>query len=149
MQIKEFNIKREPYNPKPVSKDSRKAKDEILGAGGTIFIFSVNGCSNTAQLETYLLEEFGLSDSYIEKALDVMALTTIEGSAMQLKNVWGMKERINGKESTSFVGFSFNEEELELKSKLFIASVLNMKEYLRNLLTQPSFEWTRAANWTL
>lgn len=149
MQIKEFNIKREPYNPRPSNRGTRTAKDEILAAGGTIFIFSVNGCSNIEQLETFLIEEYGLSDTCITKALDVMASTTIEGFYLQLKNVWGMREKANGKDLTSFVGYSFNEEELELKSKLFIASVLNMKEYLENVLTQPSFEWARAANWTL
>jgi hypothetical protein len=149
MQVREFKIQREPYNPRPASKDSRTAKDEILAAGGTIFIFSVNGCSNIAQLETYLIDEYGLSDPYIVKALDVMASTTINGSNEQLKNVWGMREKLSGKDSTSFVGFSFNEEELEQKSKLFIKGVLNMKEYLETLLTLPSFEWARAANWTL
>jgi hypothetical protein len=149
MQTKEFNIKREPYNPRPVSKGTRTAKDEILDAGGTIFIFSVNGCSSIEQLETFLIEEYGLSDTCITKALDAMASTTIEGYALQLKNVWGTREKLNGKDLTSFVGYSFNEEELELKSKLFIAGVLNIKKYLENVLTQPTFEWTRAANWTL
>ena len=102
-----------------------------------------------AQLETYLIDEYGLSDPYIVKALDVMASTTIDGSNEQLKNVWGMREKLSGKDSTSFVGFSFNEEELEQKSKLFIKGVLNMKEYLETLLTLPSCEWARAANWTL
>jgi hypothetical protein len=149
MQEIEFQIKREPYNPRPASKDSRTGKDEILAAGGTIFIFSINGCSSIAQLEAHLIDEYGLSDSCIEKTIDVMASTTIDGSAVQLKNVWGMQEKLNGKETTRFVGFSFNEEELEQKSKLFIAGVLSMKEYLQIVLTQPSFEWARAANWTL
>jgi hypothetical protein len=149
MQIKEFRIKREPYNPRPVSKDCRIARDEILASGGTIFIFSVNDCSSIAQLEAYLIDEYGLSDPCVAKALDTMASTTIDGSDIQLKNVWGMREKLNGVDSTSFVGFSFNEEELEQKSKLFIAGVFRMKEHLSNVLVQPSFEWARAANWTL
>jgi len=149
MEVKEFKIRRESYNPRPSSKDSRSAKDEILSIGGTIFIFSVNGCSSIEELENYLLNEYGFSDAYITKALNVMGSTVIEDITAQLKNVWGMQEKINGKEITRFVGYSFNEIELEHKTNLFIAGVKNLKTYIENVFSKPSFEWARSVDWTL
>lgn len=70
-----FEVRRFPCMPKPIEKKALVSKSEILANGGSFYRFSINGCSSSAELEEYLLSQYGLSEGTIISAIDVMSET--------------------------------------------------------------------------
>jgi len=138
-----FKIHREPCVPNPCNRNARTAKEKISSLGGRFYRFFINGCATTADLERHLIEGYGLSESAVHDALDIMAETTIPELEGKLRELWGIVESMDGVESTSFCGYAFTEKELDYKTKLFIAGVHNLKEHLEKV-TQETADYLSA-----
>ena len=65
------------------------------------------------------------------------------------KDVWGVSEIIEGKETITFTGFAFTEEELEQKTKLFLSSVQKLKEILEVAMVEAGKGMTRTESWNI
>ncbi len=59
-----------------------------------------------------------------------MSETEDQNVGIKTRDVWGVYEVVGGKETVTFTGFAYTEEELARKSEIFLASVRNMKEFL-------------------
>jgi len=129
-----FEVRRFPCMPKPIEKKAMVSKSEILAKGGNFYKFSINGCSSSAELEEYLLIQYGLSEGTIISAIDVLSETEDKKNGIKTRDVWGVYEVIDGKETVTFTGFAYTEEELASKSEIFLASVRNMKEFLEGFI---------------
>lgn len=134
MKTINFKLKREPCVPIPYFRDARKAKEYISSLGGRFYRFSINGCATTTDLKKYLLEKYGLNESAIIDSFNFMAETAIPELETNLKELWGLVEKLNDTIATTFVGYAFTQKELDLKTKLFVAGVINMKECLQTSL---------------
>ena len=144
-----LKLQREPYIPKIINQNVRKAQDEIASAGGVIHRFSINGCSNVLDLENFIIEKYGVSRFHFRKALEAMLDTYIAGIEWRVRDVWGIVEKINEKYVTTFIGFAFTDEELEQKSQLFVAGVQEMKNYLEISINQANGRRQKTASWDL
>ena len=144
-----FRIHREPYIPNPCYRDAKAAKEKISSLGGKFYRFSINGWSSTADLERYLVEQYGLSESVVRDALEEMAETTIPELEVKLRELWGVVECVNGLESTSFAGYSFTEKELEAKTKLFIVGVHHLKEHLQKAMSKEGCPSSAKVSWEI
>ncbi|MRR55455.1 MAG: hypothetical protein EG822_13255 [Deltaproteobacteria bacterium] len=129
-----FDVRRFPCIPKPTNRKAATTKSEILARGGSFYRFSINGCSSSIELEEYLLKQFGLSENSILSAIDVLSEATDQEDGTKNRDVWGVYELVNGKETITFTGFAFTEEELARKSELFLASIREMKGFLEKSL---------------
>lgn len=125
-----FEVQRFPCIPKPSTRKAMSAKSKILLSGGSFYKFSIDGCICTTDLVEYLLEKYGLSEGAILDAIDCMSEVTDNEMIVKIKDVWGVCEIIDGKETISFTGFAVTEEELEKKTKLFLSGVKKLKEHL-------------------
>jgi len=125
-----FEVQRIPCMPKPIEKKAVASKSKILADGGNFYRFSINGCSCSAELEEYLLNQYGLSEGSIISAIEVLSETSDPEIGLKTRDVWGVYEMVDGKETITFTGFAFTEEELARKSDIFLASVRNMKEFV-------------------
>lgn len=144
-----FKIHREPCIPNPCYRDARTAKQKISSLGGRFYRFFVNGCVTTADLERHLIEEYGLSESAVHDALDIMAETTIPELEGTLRELWGIVECMDGVESTSFSGYVFTEKDLDVKTELFISGVKKMKEQLQSTINKIDYEFSKKVSWEL
>lgn len=144
-----FRIHREPCVPNPCYRDARTAKEKISSLGGRFYRFFINGCATTADLERQLIEEYGLSESAVHDALDIMAETTIPELEGKLRELWGIVECMDDLESTSFSGCAFTEKELDYKTKLFIAGVNKMKKHLESVMNMGADDIPLKATWDI
>jgi hypothetical protein len=144
-----FKIHREPCVPNPCYRDAKKAKDKISSLGGRFYRFSINGCSATADLERHLIEAYGLSESAVNDALDMMAETTIPELTENLRELCGIAEIVDDAESTSFACYAFTKKELDVKTELFIAGVKKMKEHLQSTINKIDDEFLKKVSWEL
>lgn len=81
-----------------------------------------------------MLIQYGLSEGTIISAIDVLSETEDKKNGIKTRDVWGVYEVIDGKETVTFTGFAYTEEELASKSEIFLASVRNMKEFLEGFI---------------
>lgn len=144
-----FRIHREPCVPNPCYRDAKAAKEKISSLGGRFYRFSINGCTSTADLEKYLIEQYGLSESASSDALEAMAETAIPELGPKLRDLWGVVECTNGLESTSFAGYAFTEKELEIKTKLFIVGVHHLKEHLQKTISKKRSPLSVNVSWEI
>lgn len=144
-----FRIHREPCVPSPCYRDAKAAKEKISSLGGRFYRFSINGCTCTADLERYLIEQYGFNESAACDALEAMAETAIPELGAKLSEVWGVVEGTKGLESTFFTGFAFTRKELEYKTKLFISGVIRMKEHLEGLLNTVEESFSSKVVWDI
>jgi len=125
-----FEVVRCPCIPNPSTRKAILAKSKILLSGGSFYRFSIDGCVGTTELVEYLLEKFGLSEGAILDAIDSMSEVADNEMVVKIKDVWGVSEIIDDKETIAFTGFAITEEELEKKTKLFLSGVQRLKECL-------------------
>lgn len=144
-----FEVKRYPCIPKPCVRKALTAKSKILIRGGSFYRFSINDCTSTHELVEYLLDTYGLSEGVILEAIDRMSEVVDIELGVATKDVWGVSEIIEGKETLTFTGFAFTEEELELKTKLFLSSVQKMKEILEAAIAEAGKGMTNTESWNI
>jgi len=144
-----FEVQRYPCIPKPCARKALAAKSKILLRGGSFYRFSIEGCASTFELVEYLLETFGLSEGSILDAIDSMSEVVDLELGVVAKDVWGISEIIEGKETVTFTGFAFTEEELEQKTKLFLSSVQKLKESLEVAMVEAGKGMTRTESWNI
>jgi len=144
-----FEVRRVPCMPKPLEKKAIASKSEILANGGSFYRFSINGCSSSTELEDYLLNQYGLSEGSIISAIEVLSETEDEKNGIKTRDVWGVYEVIDGKETVTFTGFAYTEEELARKSEIFLASVRNMKEFLEESIKSAGRGMVGTETWNI
>jgi hypothetical protein len=144
-----FVVQRYPCIPKPSARKALAAKSKILLRGGSFYRFSIDGCVSTLELVEYLLGTYGLSEGSILDAIDSMSEVVDLELGVGTKDVWGVSEIIEGKETITFTGFAFTEEELEQKTKLFLSSVQKLKESLEAAMVEAGKGMTRTESWNI
>jgi hypothetical protein len=144
-----FKILRIPCIPKPRERKAIEAKSKILSRGGCFYRFSIDGCTGTTELVEYLLERYGLSEGTILDAIDGMANVSDPEMGFRTKDVWGVSEINDGNETITFTGFAMTEEELEVKTELFLSSVQKLKECLEAALSSSGRGMVGTSSWNI
>lgn len=144
-----FDVLRYPCIPKPCARKAMSAKSEILSRGGSFYKFSIDGCVSTSELVEYLLGKYGLSERTILDAIDSMSEVFDPEMGVRTKDVWGVSEFVDGKETITFAGFAVTEEELEKKTKLFLSGVQKLKEYLEVAISSAGRGMVGTSSWNI
>jgi len=97
----------------------------------------------------YLLVKYGLSEGTILDAIDSMSEVDDLEMGVKTKDVWGVSEIVDGKETITFTGFAITEEELENKTKLFLAGVRKLKECLEAAVASAGKGMVGRSTWNI
>jgi len=144
-----FEIQRYPCIPKPCARKALAAKSKILSRGGSFYRFSIEGCICTTELVEYLLEKYGFSERTILDAVDSMSEVVDLELGVKTRDIWGVSEVVDGKETITFTGFAMTEEELEKKTKLFLSGVQKLKEYLEAAISSAGRGMVGTSSWNI
>jgi len=102
-----------------------------------------------ADLEKYLQEKLGLGEGALLAAIDRMSEVADQEMGLKVKDVWGIVEKSDDIETITFTGFAFTEKELEDKTKLFLAGVQKLKEFLEATVSSSGSTMVGTSAWNI